>query len=95
MDILRMALDFLHREHPELRRSMPGRAAFTLSPPDKSRHGYSRAIFTSGKWTITIGHAVTPETIYNVAADYDNGKIMWRGQAAAGQVKETSYENHT
>ena len=53
--------------------------------------GYSWNIYTGDGWTLTVGHAVTPETIYDVKAEHEDEGIVWVGTIKEGVISEESY----
>ena len=92
MDILKLVIQFLTQKHPELGALLPGYDTFTRHSQGAHLEGYSRAVFSGGGWEISIGHAVTPRTVYRVTADYNKDEIVWKGQIVNGQVEEKSYD---
>jgi hypothetical protein len=91
MDILKLVVDYIKQHHPEAGALIKDYTGFTLSSDGKRLQGYSSVVFIGDNWNISIGHAVTPLTIYRVRADYNNGEIVWTGQVINGQVEENSY----
>jgi hypothetical protein len=94
MDILKLVLDFIKSRHPEAAASISDYSAFIEQPGDKHNYGYTNTVLSGYNWSIKIGHAVTPQPVYSVTANYKNGEIVWNGQIINGLVKETNYEEN-
>ncbi|MGA3093924.1 MAG: hypothetical protein ABSD79_00880 [Dehalococcoidales bacterium] len=91
MEILKLVVEYIKQHHPEAGALIIDYTKFAMSSEGKRLQGFSSAVFTGDNWDISIGHAVTPLTIYRVRADYNNGEIVWTGQVINGQVEENSY----
>ncbi|MDD4874376.1 MAG: hypothetical protein PHE15_05310 [Dehalococcoidales bacterium] len=92
MDILKLVVAFIKEHHPDAGALIKDYTSFVNNIEGKRLQGYSRAVYTGDNWNISIGHAVTPLTIYQIRADYNNGEIVWVGQIKNRQVEEKSYE---
>jgi hypothetical protein len=92
MDILKLVVEFIKEHHPAAGSLIKDYTRFILSSDGKRLQGYSSAVFTGDNWEISIGHAVTPRTIYQIRADYNKGEIVWTGQIINGQVEEKGYD---
>jgi hypothetical protein len=92
MDILKFVVEFIKEHHPEAGALINDYTKFAEKPQGERLYGYTRVVFVGGNWNISIGHAVTPLTIYRVRADYNNGEIVWTGQVRNGQVEEKGYD---
>lgn len=91
MDILNNAMVYIKAHHPDAAVFIKDATTFTMSAGEKRVVGYTGVTYTGGGWTISIGHAVTPETIYDVRAEYNSGKIIWTGLSKNGQITEVNY----
>jgi hypothetical protein len=91
MEILKLVVEYIKEHHPAAGVLIKDYTKFSLSSDGKRLQGYSSVVFIGDNWNISIGHAVTPLTIYRVRADYNNGEIVWTGQVINGQVEEDSY----
>jgi len=91
MEILKLVVEYIKEHHPEAGALIKDYSKFTEKPEGERLFGYTRVEFVGGNWNISIGHAVTPLTIYRVRADYNNGEIVWIGKIIKEQVEEDSY----
>ena len=91
MEILKLVVEFIKEHHPAAGALIIDYTKFVMSSEGKRLEGFSRVVFTGDNWNISIGHAVTPLTIYSVRADYNNGEIVWTGKIINEQVEENSY----
>ena len=92
MEILKMVVEFIKEHHPEAGALIIDYTKFILNSDGKRLQGYTSAVFIGDNWNISIGHAVTPLTIYRVRAMYNNGEIVWTGQVINRQVEEKGYD---
>lgn len=92
LDIVKSAMSFIGQHHPEAAALINSGASYAQAGSGgKGKLGYSAVTYTGNGWTIKIGHAVTAEIIYEISADYQNGKITWTGQSKDGTLTEQSY----
>jgi hypothetical protein len=91
MDILKNAIGYIKTKHPDAAVFMNDNISFAESSSEKHQQGYTGITYTGGGWIIIIGHAITPETVYEIRAEYNNGNITWIGVSKNGQIKEDSY----
>jgi hypothetical protein len=92
MVILTNAMQYIKQHHADAAPFIPDNLAFTAAAPgDKRRTGFSQGVYNGGGWTMTMGHAVTAELVYEISADYNNGKIVWNGFSKDGVISELSY----
>jgi hypothetical protein len=91
MVILNNAMQYIKQQHADAAPFIPENLAFTAAPGDKRRTGFSQGVYNGGGWTMTMGHAVTAELVYEISADYNNGKIIWNGFSKDGVISELSY----
>ena len=93
MDILKNTMIFIKAHHPDAAALINDNISFTLSTGDRQNQGYTRVICSGGGWTVSIGHAITPDNIYDIRAEYVKGQIVWVGSSKNGQIREESYIN--
>ncbi len=92
MDLLHSIMSFIGQHHAEAAPFIKADAAYTqTSSSGKGMLGYSSVTYSGGGWTVTVGHAVVPDYVNEITADYGNGKITWTGTEKNGQVTEASY----
>jgi hypothetical protein len=91
MEILKLVIEYIKQHHPRAGAFIIDYTKFAEKPEGERLFGYTKAEFVGGNWNISIGHAVTPLTIYSVRADYNNGEIVWTGKIINEQVEEVSY----
>jgi hypothetical protein len=89
-DMLNSVMDYIKANHPDTAAFIPQDIKWTETVPDK-KPGYTGVTYSAGGWTVTIGHAVTPEIIYDVRAEYPSGKIVWVGTIKDSLITELSY----
>jgi hypothetical protein len=93
MDLPQQTLAFIKSNHPESRLAISDNIVLFLKPGSSHLMGYSAATYIGNSWVILIGHAITPQMIYEIKADFDDGKIAWTGIFRNGQFEEYSYNN--
>ncbi len=92
MKILDRAVSYIRANHPDAASLLPDAGSFTRSGgTGKDIEGYSGVTYKGGGWTISIGHAIVPNFVWGIKADYGNGKIVWTGTDRDGQITEESY----
>jgi hypothetical protein len=89
-DMLNSVMDYIKANHPDAAAFITEDMKWTETVPDK-RPGYTSVTYSAGGWTVTIGHAITPEIIYDVRAEYPGGKIVWVGTVKDSLITELSY----
>jgi hypothetical protein len=94
MDILKSVIAFIKEHHPEAGLLIKDDTVFTKIPKKERRLGYTRINYAADKWEISIGHPITPKTVYQVKAGWNNGQIVWVGRVIDGQVEEISYDSN-
>jgi len=92
MEILNSAMGYIKEHHPDAAAFIREDAVYTADTGDKRKLGYSKVIYNGGGWVVSIGHAVTVDLIYDITADYSNGKIVWIGRSTDGKIGEDSYK---
>lgn len=92
MEILTSAMSYIKQHHSDAVAYIKADVIFTQLPADKRKPGYSGVTYTGGGWNISIGHAITPEDIYDITADYGGGKIIWIGRSQNNTIAEDSYK---
>lgn len=95
MDILKTIVQYIKENHPEAGLPEADGICYKVDSDSRRKLGYSRSVYSGGGWDISIGRPVTPERIYNVKAEYNNGDIVWVGRVINGKVEEKSYENNS
>ncbi|MDD4923821.1 MAG: hypothetical protein PHF74_03160 [Dehalococcoidales bacterium] len=86
-------MDYIRENHPEAAVPLEDYSCFTVSSEGKRAPGYSRSVYSGSGWNISIGRSVTPERIYNIKAEHNNGDTIWTGRIINGRIEENSYEN--
>jgi len=89
-DMLDSVMDYIKQNHPDAAPFIKENIPWTARTEVLS-DGYSRDVFTGNGWTVTIGHAVTAEVIYEVTAEYNDERIIWVGMIKGGVITEKSY----
>ncbi len=92
MDVLKTILDYIKENHPDAVLLLVNDSCYTVNSEGRGKLGSRRSVYSGGGWEISIGRPVTPERIYNVKAEYNNGDIVWIGRILDGKVEEKSYE---
>ena len=93
MDVLKTILGYIKENHPDAGPLPVNDSYYTVNSEGREKLGYRRSVYSGGGWNISIGRPVTPERIYNIKAEYNNGDIVWIGRLINGKVEENSYEN--
>ncbi len=92
MDILNSSMSYIKANHPNAAPYIPNNISFSLSgSTGKDIEGYSGVTYKGGGWVVSIGHAIVPNYVWGIKADFDNGKIVWIGSSKNGQITEESY----
>ncbi|MGA2368410.1 MAG: hypothetical protein ABSF74_07575 [Dehalococcoidia bacterium] len=92
MDLVQSTMSFIGQHHAEAAAFIKNDASYAQTGSSgKGTLGYSSVTYTGAGWTISIGHAVVPDYVNELTADYGNGKITWTGTEKNGQVTEISY----
>ena len=89
-NMLRSIMRYIEQKHPDAAPFIKESIAWTKSSSVK-RIGYTGATYNGDGWTVTIGHAVTAELIYEVRAEYHSGEIVWTGTIKDSTITEESY----
>jgi hypothetical protein len=95
MDMLKTILDFIKENHPDACVPAADENCFTVNSDSRRKPGYRRTVYNGGGWEIAIGRPVTPEKIYNIRAEYQNRRIIWKGRIINGKIEENSYDSIT
>jgi len=89
-DMLSSLMDYIKQNHTDAAPFIKDNMSWTKSS-QVAKVGYTRYVYTGDAWTVTIGHAVTAEVIYDIRAEYSNEKIVWLGTIKDGVINEESY----
>ena len=93
MDVLKTILEYIKENHPDAGLPEADGICYKVNSDSRRKLGYSRSVYSGGGWDISIGRPVTPQKVYNVKAEYQNGDIVWVGRIINGKAEEKSYEN--
>lgn len=93
MEVLETVLDYIKENHADAAVFCGDYNCFKAGSERKGRLGYRCSVYSRGGWNIRIGHPVVREKIYNIRAEYQNGRIIWTGRIINGKIEEYSYEN--
>ena len=88
--MLNNVMSYIKDKHRDAAPFIRDSISWTRSNTDK-RIGYTRSTYTGESWTVTIGHAITPEMTYEVRAEYKNEVIVWAGIIKDNTITEVSY----
>jgi len=89
-DLLNEVMRYIKQHHPDA--SALIKDSMTWTEVDKVKKvGYTRYVYTSNGWKVTIGHPATAEVIYEVAAEHGTPAITWTGTIRDRQITETGY----
>ena len=88
-EILNTTMNYIKRNHPDAATFIQEDMFWTRSKVD-IRPGYSRYVYTSNGWIVTIGYAITPQRVCEAKAEY-NQRIVWTGTIKDGAISERSY----
>lgn len=89
-DMLNSVMDYIKANHPDAAPFIKENMKWAETVSAK-RPGYTGVTYSASGWTVTIGHAVTAEIIYDVRAEYPSGKIVWVGTIKDSVITEESY----
>jgi len=89
-DILNSVMDYIEENHPAAAPFIREGVYWAKTSCPKQM-GYTEATYTGDGWTVTIGHAVTAEIVYEVRAAYDKEGIVWNGTIKDEVITETNY----
>lgn len=87
---LSLVIEYIKQKHPDAAPFIREGLSWAKSKAER-RIGYTRSVYTADGWTIAIGHAATAEIIYEVIAEYDKEKIVWKGTIKNDIITEESY----
>jgi hypothetical protein len=94
VEILNSAMSYIKANHPDAAALMPADIEFKLTGgTGKDIEGYTGVTYRGGGWVVSIGHAIVPNYVWGIKADYNDGKIVWIGSSSNGQITEESYIN--
>jgi hypothetical protein len=93
MEVLETVLEYIKENHPDAAVLCGDYSCFKAGSDGKGRLGCRRSVYSGGGWNISIGRPVVREKIYNIRAEYQNGRIIWTGRIINGKIEESSYEN--
>jgi hypothetical protein len=89
-EMLNSVMNYIKANHtdaaPFIKENIPWAESSTVK-----RMGYTGYTYIGDGWTVTIGHAVTAEVIYEIRAEYDSGKIVWTGTVKDNTITEEGY----
>lgn len=88
--ILNSVMDYIKQNHPDAAAFIKENMPWTKSS-QVIKVGYTRYAYTGDGWTVTIGHAITAEVIYEVTAEYNDERIIWVGTVKDSAITEKSY----
>jgi hypothetical protein len=83
-------MHYIEQKHPDTAPFIKENITWARSGSVK-RVGYTEATYDGNGWTVTIGHAVTAELIYEVRAEYHSAEIVWTGTVKNDTITEESY----
>ena len=89
-DMLSMVMAYIKQNHPDAAPFIKEGMSWAKTSGPKQM-GYTEATYTGDGWTVTVGHAVTAEVVYEVRAAYDKEGIVWRGTIKDDVITETNY----
>ena len=89
-DMLSSLMDYIKQNHPDAAPFINEDMSWTKSS-QVIKVGHTRYAYTGDGWTVTIGHTITAEVIYDIRAEYTSERIVWLGMIKNGAVTETSY----
>lgn len=89
-DILSSLMDYIKQNHPDAAPFIKENMPWTKSS-QVIKVGYTRYVYTGDGWTVTIGHPITAEVIYDVRVEYSSERIVWIGTIKDGVITEKSY----
>ena len=86
-----LVLAFIKKNHPETSSLIPSNISWT-NAGRVMKPGFTSQAYSGGGWTVTIGHTVTPEPVYDVKAENGSAGITWTGKIQNETVQETGYQ---
>ena len=89
-DMLSTVMAYIKQNHPDATPFMKEGISWAKTSGPKQM-GYTEATYTGDGWTVSIGHAVTAEVVYEVRAAYDKEGIVWNGTIKDEVITETNY----
>jgi len=89
-EMLNSVMNYIKANHPDAAPFIKEKISWTQSSSVK-RMGYTASTYTGNGWTVTIGHAVTAEVIYEIRAEYTKEGIVWVGTIKDNVITENSY----
>ena len=89
-DILSTVMDYIRENHPDAAPFIKEGISWAKTSGPKQM-GYTEATYTGDGWTVTVGHAVTAEIVYEVRAEHDKQGIVWSGTIKDDVITETNY----
>lgn len=89
-EMLNSVMNYIKANHPDAAPFIKEKMSWTQSSSVK-RVGYTGVTYSGDGWTVTIGHAVTAEVIYEIRAEYTKEGLVWVGTIQDNAVTENSY----
>ena len=89
-DMLSTIMAYIKQNHPDAAPFIKEDMSWAKTSSPKQM-GYTEATYTGDGWTVTIGHAVTAEVVYEVRAAYDKEAMVWSGTIKDDVITETNY----
>ena len=89
-EMLNSVMNYIKANHPDATPFIKEKMSWSESSSIK-RIGYTAFTYMGNGWTVTIGHAVTAEVIYEIRAEYDSGKIIWTSTMKDNTITEEGY----
>jgi hypothetical protein len=89
-EMLNGIMNYIKANHPDAKPFIKDKMSWTQNSSIK-RVGYTAVTYSGDGWTVTIGHAVTAEVIYEIRAEYNKEDIVWVGTIQDNTVTENSY----
>ena len=88
--MLNNVMSYIKERHRDAAPFIRDNIQWTTTSTDK-RIGYTRVTYSGESWTITMGHAITAEVIYDIRAEYKNEMLVWCGRIQDNAITEVDY----
>lgn len=89
-DMLSTVMAYIKQNHPDATPFI-NESIYWAKTSGPKQMGYTEATYSGDGWSVTIGHAVTAEVVYEVRAAYDKEGIVWSGTIEDDVITETNY----
>lgn len=90
LEMLNNVMDYIKQNHPHAAAFINQDISWTKTSQTITV-GHTQNVYAGDGWTVTVGHSITAELLYEVRAEYSDEAIVWIGTIKDGVITERSY----